>query len=234
MAYRYIVRANSRLVEIDLETAVEFYDHTEASFRKQIEIFEARVQKKVKQHPKSYWDEEVSDGVTRGEIVSEQRMELLGIAALNGHFGILTVYSAFDRFLNHLFQYIKEFKMSVPPAFKRKNWLDLVGYKEVLKANGVDITVAPIRYQELIKLRDIRNAIAHDGGWVTHDNERRLRSYGYKASTQITISDECFRSSVTLVRESFERIAKLFARKLAACELRNQRLLKKSALSKAK
>jgi hypothetical protein len=46
MTCRYIVRANSRLVEIDLETAVEFYDHTEASFRKQIETFEATVQKK--------------------------------------------------------------------------------------------------------------------------------------------------------------------------------------------
>jgi hypothetical protein len=198
-----------RLLEDELETVSEFYDCTEFSFRKRIKKLEAQIK------PKSYWTEDVGGGMTRGEIVSDQKMDLESAASLTGYFGVIATYSIFERFLYDLFGYIKRFKMLVPPEFERKRWLDLKGYQRVLKANGIDITTPPIKYGELIKLLNLRNAIAHSGGWVTPDNAQKLKGYGYKEGRQVTISEPYFRTSVTLVRGTIQQVAEQFAQQVA-------------------
>src|ERR1022692_1955826 len=71
-----------------------------------------------------------------------------------------------------------------------------------------DIIAPPIKYNELIKLLNFRNAIAHYGGWVTPDNAQKLTGYGYKEGHQITISKAYFRSSIALVRHTCQQLAK--------------------------
>jgi hypothetical protein len=113
----------------------------------------------------------------------------------------MAVYSIFERFLYDLFGYIKRSKMSVSPQQKKRRYLDLSGYKKVLKANGVNIASSR-GYRELEKLRDFRNAIAHQGVWVTEDNEPTLKRYRFKEGDHITVSEAYFRSSATFVRHT--------------------------------
>jgi len=220
---RPIVNLNLILLEAELETVSEFYDHTKFSFRKRVKTLEAQIQREGKYHPKSYWTEDAGGGITRGEIVSDQKTNLESVANLTGYFCVIATYSIFERFLYDLFGYIKRFKMLVPPKFEHNNWLDLKGYKRLLKANGVDIIAPPIKYNELIKLLNFRNAIAHYGGWVTPDNAQKLTGYGYKEGHQITISKAYFRSSIALVRHTCQQLAKQFAQQLAAHERKSAR-----------
>jgi hypothetical protein len=53
------------------------------------------------------------------------------------------------------------------------------------------------------RLQYLRNAIAHQNGFVTEENIGRLRGYGYKTIGQrIDIDDKYFRTAVDLVKDS--------------------------------
>ena len=64
------------------------------------------------------------------------------MSELTGTFGIMMLYSVLERFLQTMFEYIKG-GISLPERVRRAKWLDFRGYKDVLKAIGIDITSAP-------------------------------------------------------------------------------------------
>ncbi len=218
------IHAYLRMAQLQLHALVEFYEHTRASFDCRLNAFERKAEGK----PESYWNESVGSGLTRSDIASEEHGKLEELAALNGYFGVLSAYATLDSFLYQTFEYAKMHKMPVPTAFQNKRSLDLVGYKDVLKACGVDIS-KPTKYEELIKLRDIRNTIAHYGGWVEPEMENSLRKYKFKVGSKIKISDGYFRSSVGLVKTTCQQITKLFVEQLELLECeRKKRPTRKS------
>ena len=52
----------------------------------------------------------------------------------------------------------------------------------------------------------MRNAIAHQGGFVVPENEKKLQAYGYKLDHLIDISDSELKAAVKLARESCSQL----------------------------
>jgi hypothetical protein len=161
-------------------------------------------------YPTSYWDED-SGGITRGELESERGLELQEMLQLNGYFAILNVFAAFERCLLRTFQDMKHLKL----VTDKRKYLILDGYKDSLNGVGIDLTSPPFEWSKIRKLQAYRNAIAHQGGFVTDDNLSRLRSYGYtKEGQRIKISDAYFRSAVDLVKSSSTDVVKEYSKTL--------------------
>ena len=198
----FVFRTNQTLVEMELRALLEWYDHTDGSFEKRIRGMEQEFEKKSDE----YWREDVGEGVTRGDLASDQHTELLSIASMTDFFGVQTTYSIFERFLFQLFREIKYFQLNIPQEFVKKKSLDLPGYKEVLKSIGISITDPPIQYSELIKLRDYRVTSAHYGGWITEENENQMRPYKFKNGDFLSLPDGYFHDAVGLVQETCQQI----------------------------
>jgi hypothetical protein len=85
---------------------------------------------------------------------------------------------------------------------KKQAFLKFDQYKDALKRIGVLVAKPPFKWSDIVKLQDVRNAIAHQNGFVTEENIKRLRNYGYKEGQRVDISDRYFSASVNLVKES--------------------------------
>ena len=61
---------------------------------------------------------------------------------------------------------------------------------------------AGFRYEKLGRLRHLRNAIVHQGGWVNSENIRRLQRFGYREGQYIDLDATEFASTRKLVYET--------------------------------
>ena len=197
------LRIGVRLLEIDLETIVEFYVHSLSNFQKKIQA----IDKKGASRPKSYWKQDLGMGITRGEIVSEERRQLEHMLEMNGYFGVLAVYATFERCLQSTFQDMKRLKLTRD----KRQYLTLDGYKDCLKQIGIKLAQPPFRWSDIRQLQTLRNAIAHQDGYVIGENEQKLRDYGYKLGDSVVITERYFRSAVELVKESCELVVNQYS-----------------------
>ncbi|HUA14784.1 MAG TPA: hypothetical protein VMG31_05765 [Verrucomicrobiae bacterium] len=203
------LRARLLMAKIEIEAAVEFYDQTDRYFRKKIDEWE----RKNAAHSAAYWEEDLG-GITRGDLESERGLELRDKLRLNSYFGILNIFGSFERLLLRIFQDMKQSKRMKDKWQKRQPYLTIDGYKDCLKAIGINLTKSPFKWGEIIKLQAFRNAIAHQNGFVTEENVNRLRAYGYKLDQMIEIKETYFRTSVELVNDSSSRLVKEYGRTL--------------------
>ncbi len=192
------MRAGLRLVHMDIEIGVEFYEQTRSHYRKK-----AKKQKEgYDAHPASYWQQDMGYGTTRGELASEEYRELQEMLQLNSYFGVLTIFAALERCFLRVFQDMRSLELVKDNWQKKQAFLKFDQYKDALKRIDVLIAKPPFRWTEIIKLQELRNAIAHQNGFVTEENIKRLRHYGYKGGQRVDISDKYFSASVNLVKES--------------------------------
>lgn len=203
------LRAGLRIVQIDVEAAVEFYDQTHRHFRREIDTWE----KKNAVHSPAYWEEDLG-GITRGELESERGLELRDKLRLNSYFVILNIFGSFERLLLRIFQDMRDLKLVKDNWQKKQPYLTLDGYKECLKAIGINLTKSPFKWSDIIKLQAFRNAIAHQNGFVTEENIKRLSAYGYKLGQMIEIKEKYLRASIDLVNDSCSRVVKEYSRAL--------------------
>ena len=217
------MRAGLRLVHMDIESGVEFYDQTRSHYRKKVQ----KQKERYDAHPASYWQEDVGYRTTRGELASEEYQGLQEMLQLNSYFGVLTVFAAFERCFLRIFQDMKDLDLVKDKWQKKQGFLKLDEYKEALKSIGVYIAQAPFRWSDIIKLQDLRNAIAHQNGFVTEENIKRLKGYGYKEGQRVEIRDTDFRAAVDLVRDSSTLLVKEYGtvlrkvrRKTSICSTR--------------
>ena len=136
------MRAGLRMAQMDLEAGVEFYEQTARYFRKKMATRETR----LKSHPDSYWEQDVGYGTTRGELAAEGGEELEHMLRLNAYFGILSVYSAFERYVLRTFQDMKHLKL-VKKKYQKKAFLTLDEYKKCFKSVGIDLTKSPFQVE---------------------------------------------------------------------------------------
>jgi hypothetical protein len=203
--FRYRARRTAVLVALlthDLHAADEFYKHTARSFKRRI--------REIERTYDQYSDAEMNrdlGGTTMSELAGEQVQETHMLSEMNGYFGILTVYGAFERFLFWMFQDMKN-RGEVTGAASNQGYLTLEGYKDVLKTSGVYLSQPPFKWSELKKLQAIRNVIAHHNGHVIADQEKWVASYGYKAGDSIVIDDSYFQHTIHIVRDTCSMLSK--------------------------
>ena len=209
MTYTYdsghMLRIPQHLANMELDALVEWREQTVRHFGNRVRDLD----KRNDTHPDAYWDEDLGGGMTRGELAAEQRNELLGFAELSDEFGIVTAWAILERFLFQLFKDIKHFNLLVSPDTAKKKSLDFKGYRAMLREIGVDIAASPVQYRQLLKLRAIRVTLTHYGGWVTYENEKEMRPYGFKLDQRIELPDHYFTESVGLIRGSCKQIMDL-------------------------
>ena len=197
-------------MQIDIEASVEFYEQTHSHYSKKVqkqrERFDAR--------PTSYWQEDMGFGTTRGDLASEQYQELQEMTQLNSYFGVMTVFAAFERCVSRVILDMKSLRLVKNKWQKKKAYLRFDEYKDALKSIGIYVTNPPFKWSDIRRLQDLRNAIAHQNGFVTDENINRLRGYGYKLRQRVDISDEYFRSAVALVKDSSTLLVKEYSRVL--------------------
>jgi hypothetical protein len=214
------MRAGLRLTHFDIEIGVEFYEQTRSHYIKK----EKSLEKKHDAHPASYWEEDVGLGTTRGDLASEEYGELEEMLQLNSYFGVLTVFGALERCFLRIFQDMKSLKLVKDKHQKKRSYLTPGGYKDTLKSVGIHVTKAPFKWSDIIKFQDLRDAIAHQNGFVTEENINRLQGYGYKNLGQrIDISDKYFRGAVELEKESSTLLVKEYSEVIRKLSKRKKR-----------
>ena len=204
---RVAFRVSLSLMEIGLRTATEFYEHTARSLQDKLRTIE----RDYAALPKSERERDLGDGMTEGELASGQHYELEVLSQINGYFGILAVYSVFERCLLCLFRDAQRLELVKEKRYQ-KAYLTLDGYEDFFKTIGISLNTATFKWDEIRKLQLFRNAIAHHGGLVMTDHATRLKSYGYKVGDTIRIDKSCFHSSVELVRETCSVMIRMYDR----------------------
>jgi hypothetical protein len=134
------------------------------------------------------------------------------------------VYSVLERFFFRVWEWTRyistrpELRDAVVPDDQRG--LDLDGYKRFFKRIGTDLDMLPFDFRELQKLQRIRNAIVHQGGWVTERNENNLKPYGYHLRERILIDIADVEKRVLVVEDTCREFAALYVealRKRVSC-----------------
>lgn len=100
-------------------------------------------------------------GTSTTEIVAEERRQLEHMLEMNGYFGVLAVYTTFERCLLSTFQDMKRLKLIKDKQYHKKRYLTLDGYKDCLKQSGINLMQPPFRWNDIRKLQTFRNTIAH-------------------------------------------------------------------------
>jgi hypothetical protein len=201
------MRAGLRLVHMDIEIGVEFYAQTRSHYGRKIQ----EQKKRFDERPESYWKQDVGYGTTRGDLASEEYQEVQELLQLNSYFGVLTVFAAFERCFLRVFQDMKNLKLVKDKWQKKQAFLKLDEYKDALKRIDVFVAKPPFKWSDIIRLQDLRNAIAHQNGFVTEENVKRLRGYGYKEGQRVEITDKYFRTSVDLAKDSSTLLIKEYS-----------------------
>lgn len=77
------MRAGLRLVHMDIEIGVEFYDQTRGHYGRKVQ----EQKKRYDARPESYWKQDVGYGTTRGDLASEEYQEVQELLQLqtNSH-----------------------------------------------------------------------------------------------------------------------------------------------------
>jgi hypothetical protein len=186
------------MLRIELDTAERFFRFSEPRFQRELR----KLEKEEKSHSESYWNENLDFGTTRGDLLSEEYSQIREMQRLNRYFGVILVYSALDRFLFAIYRDARRLGLVKDKQLGAKPYLDFKGYVQVLRKDlGIDVIGRCTEYAALNKLRNIRNVIAHDAGWVHSSSVKKLKQYGFKTHQQIELPEGYFSEIRKLVME---------------------------------
>jgi hypothetical protein len=191
------LHAVDSLARIELDGAEQFVRFSESRFRRELE----KLRRQEKSHPSRYWREELGFGTTRGDLLGEQFAEMEQLQQLSRYFGVILAYAALERVLGAIIKDAGRLGLVTDGKFARRKNLDFKSCARFLKRDlGTDLTRDQKNYAALNKLREVRNAIAHYGGWVHSDIVDRLKPYGYSESQRIELDQNHFYDCVKLVK----------------------------------
>jgi hypothetical protein len=198
----------AHLIERRLCNAEEFYALAESRFQKRI----ADLKKEEALQPESYWKQSDEFGFTNGEALAERREAIEGLRDLNKYFGVIAAYTQLEHFFFMLFEAAKTRKLISDRKLQKKDYLTFPGYKRFLKeVCGIDVEHPPFDYASLERLNAVRNAIAHRGGWIHDEAEKkRLQKYGFLNVFPMELPDDYFEVSKKLVVDTCRLIAARF------------------------
>jgi len=204
------VHALSELVRLDMMTLEEYCKHGDSFFTGRLQRF----YQEYKAEPET-WDEDHA---------VDMRNELQTHREYNAYFGLMMAYSSFEQYLQRLYTYTGH--VATIPAlrdviFQPPTRMVLEEFGRFLRAVGIKISDPPYEWNKIIKLHALRNAIAHQGGEVTRENENRLKPFGYKLGDDIKATIDDVLENIRLVRETAEMLTKDYVK-----IMREKKLLK--------
>jgi hypothetical protein len=147
------------LARFSIDELTSFYHEAKNHFSSRLAGLEAR--------SKSVSPEDEDSNYLAG-----QMEEVACLLDLNEHFGVLGAYRTFETFLRNVVDQLRK-EGFIEGSTNR--YLDPL--KKQLKKFGVDLERPPFQWLEIDKLRNIRNCIAHGGGWVESRYVSQLRDY---------------------------------------------------------
>ncbi len=173
------IRISVRLCLISVNEMRDFYLHAYGYFDRRIRELEKKGNKK--NDPES------------GEIIAEEIGELREHKNNSGYFAVVMMFSAFQRFLEELrdltldLAAVPELREVILPSSQKNPSLE--DFNSFFSRLGISLQNAPYDWAKLIRLRDYRNAIVHQSGWVTGINRKRLSTYGHKLGEKLDVLD---------------------------------------------
>jgi len=149
--------------------------------------------------------------MTRGELFSAEYAQVETLQSLNRLFAVVLVYGMLDWFLFLLFEDAKRLRLVKSVDIKKNRFLDLKRYARMLKKDlNINLIECQGTYQALNRLRAIRNAVAHHGGWVHSENEKELRQFGFREHGPIELSEGEFRTNKKIVFLTCQTLARQY------------------------
>jgi hypothetical protein len=194
---------------IKLDWRFTALQHVARIHMKELQSFSQQAEAQFADAMKSWNDG--STGLTEEEeemmadYLMERRDNIESLLDRGNTLGILGLYAFFERFLNEVVDHLRVGGAPIPQS---KKGFTLYQLRTHLQSVGIDMNAAPFNWNELDKLREIRNCIAHTNGWVTDDFARRLNSLGMnmKVDTQLPLPENFFRDSWSLVNETYSLV----------------------------
>lgn len=201
------IRAAESLCRIELIDISQFCTHTDFHFQERIRQLKRQVAQEAKPNPD---DEDAAYGY---EMWTEDRfLELKQHRSYGRYFGVLMVFSALERFFQSVYDLTAYLAMR--PELREVSLRDtrrrlvLDDFKAFFKSLDIDLSKPPYEWAHLVKLQKYRNAIAHQGGWVTEVNLRLLSTYGHKMGDRLDITLEEVKRNANLVETTSSELSK--------------------------
>ncbi len=172
------VRIADRLCRSEINEMRDFYLHAGGYFDRRIK----QLQQKVVRKPSNREYE---------DFVANESLELKEHKNLAGYFAVLMMFSAFERFLQGLYDHtiflsaVPELRDVVLQATQGR--VSLESFKLFFKRLGIDLGKPTYNWDALIRLQRYRNTVAHQGGWVTESNFKSLAPYGHKLGEKLEV-----------------------------------------------
>ncbi len=199
MDARLWVHVEDALVHMELASIGEFCDYADQHFHELIDNFKDQF------NPDQVLSEEEQG------FVFDRLQELKGHTHRSAYYGVLTVFSVWERYLYGMYKYTRA--LSLRPELQNikfsvdKSWLKLNEYRTYFKELGVQMPTPPFNWEAIEELRDYRNAIAHQGGTVTGQNIKALQSHQKPSAKKYKLGDR-LEIRVGYVSDSIELITK--------------------------
>jgi hypothetical protein len=197
------VRVANRLCRSAVNEMRDFYLHAAGYFDRRIKQFERK-----------FTDDNA--GTEYGEYISDHLFELREYKNLAGYFAVLMMFSAFERLLQDLYDdsiflaAVPELRDVILRATRGRMSLD--DFRSFFKVLGIDLGTSAYHWSALCRLQNYRNAIAHQGGWVTESNLNKVASHGHKLGDHIEISLEFVTKAGDLIDKTANELCGDFVR----------------------
>jgi len=200
LAYR--VRIASQLCHAAVHEMREFYYHAGGYFDRRITQMEQKFA-------------DVPGNTQRQDFIADELIDLREHKNLAGYFAILMIFSAFERFLQELYDdtiylaSVRELRDVVQQATRGR--VSLENFRAFFKVLGIDLKKDPYDWHNLSRLKKYRDAIAHQGGWLTESNIPELASYGHKVLDKIDISQDYVAQAGDLIEKTTDQFCQDYA-----------------------
>lgn len=137
---------------------------------------------------------------------ADAAVRLNELAELQEHLCIVGLFTAFEWFLRETLQTLSS---SDPALSKCIHRMRLDKMKKGFSSLGVSITTPDGDWQEIMRLKEVRNCITHSGGYPDAEKAKKLRNYGITVvESKMVLAEGYFEESACLIERTCERITK--------------------------
>ena len=207
------IKSSVWLCRLSVNEMRDFHLHTYSYFEHRIKEIEQNA-KKAKRDKDSKED-------------AEFLVELKAHKNHGGYFAVLMMYSAFERALEELRDLTLD--LAIAPqlrdvvSFAGQRKFSLEDYATFFERLGIGFHRAPYDWTGLTCLRDRRNAIVHQGGWVNEINYKRLSHYGHKIGERLNSVDFVGKAG-RLIDRTVDQLGKDFLKVIRSKNLLNNQV----------
>ncbi len=110
--------------------------------------------------------------------LAEERDRIESVLDIGQTLSILGLYAFLENYMDLVIEYLRAGGAKFSSPGKRKGESKLEKLRKKFFQVGVDLKKPPFSWESLDQMREIRNCIAHDDGWVSEAVAERLQKLG--------------------------------------------------------